>query len=70
MENKSSSIKHWFILGGLLLITLVIYAILKRTELLHLSVGTETYLSGLLGWGGIIFIVIGITKAFSCRYRK
>lgn len=53
----------YFVIGIIFLALLVFFAILQNVGILFLSWGNQSLISAILGWGGIILIIIGILKA-------
>ncbi len=53
----------YFVVGLFLLGTLILMVGLTKVGFLRLSVGGESLVSAVFGWGGIILTVMGIIRA-------
>lgn len=70
MQNNKKSSKSWFILGGVFYIILLILMYLQKIGTLEISYGSETLIAAIFGFGGTLFIVIGIIKFVINLFRK
>lgn len=70
MEPKKSSAKYWLILGAVCILLLFVFAYIGKYTSIRFSLGLETLASAVLGWGGAIFLIVGIVKAVKEKFRK
>lgn len=70
MENNKKSSKSWLILGVVFYVILIILLYLQRIGILEISYGAETLIAAIFGFGGALFIVIGIIKFVINLFRK
>ncbi len=69
MENKKTA-KSWLILGAVFIVILFIAAYLINSEILDVSYGAYTLISAIFGFGGTLFLLIGIIKLIIEKFRK
>lgn len=69
MENKKTA-KSWLILGAAFIIILFIAAYLINSKILDVSYGTYTLISAIFGFGGALFLIVGIVKFIIEKFRK
>lgn len=69
MENKKTA-KSWLILGAVFIVILFIAAYLINSKILDVSYGAYTLISAIFGFGGTLFLLIGIIKLIIEKFRK
>jgi hypothetical protein len=69
MNNKKTA-KSWLILGVVFIIILFIVAFLINSKILIVSYGASTLISAVFGFGGAIFMFVGIVKFLIEKFRK
>lgn len=60
----------WLILGAIFIIILFVLVGLMKTNVLYLSGGASGLAFVIFGFGGAIFLIIGIIKSIVERLRK
>jgi len=69
MEKHKTS-KSWLILGVIFIVILFIISYLLNKEIILLSYGAKTLISAIFGFGGVLFLVVGVIKAVIERVRQ
>ncbi len=69
MENKKTA-KSWLILGAVFIIILFIAAYLINSKIVEVSYGAHTLISAIFGFGGALFLLVGIIKFIIEKVRK
>lgn len=62
--NTKKTAKSWLILGVVLIALLFVYAGLTSSGIITGSAGTESLVSAICGFAGILFLIIGTIKWF------
>lgn len=68
-QNHKSS-KSWLILGAVCIVILFVAAFLMNKEILDVSYGAQTLISAIFGFGGTVFLLIGVIKFVVEKVRK
>lgn len=69
MKNKKTA-KSWLILGVIFIAILFIAGYLIDSKILDVSYGAYTLISAIFGFGGTLFLLIGIVKFIIEKVRK
>lgn len=71
MQNTNKSSKSWIILGIVFWAILLIALYLEdKAQVIEISGGAETLLGAIFGFGGTLFILIGIIKFIINLFKK
>ncbi len=69
MQNTKTS-KSWLILGAVFIVILFLFAFMIKTGTFVPSGVVYVLISAVFGFGGVLFLLIGIIKAIIERVRK
>ena len=70
MYYEKNSSKSWFILGLVFLVLLFSLTLLNDVGILYVSYGAEILISAVFGFGGTLFLLIGIIKLIISKIKK
>jgi hypothetical protein len=70
MQNTKKSSKSWFVLGIVFYVILLVAVYLQGSSIIKMSYGAEMLLAAIFGFGGTLFIVIGIVKFVINLFKK
>lgn len=71
MENNKKSSRSWIVLGVIFYgIVFLDYLIEDYAKIDILTMGAEALLIAVFGFGGTLFILIGIVKIIIQKYKK
>jgi len=68
--SKKSSAKSWLTLGFVFIVILFIVGYLINSGILEVSYGAYTLISAIFGFGGALFLFIGIIKFIVGKFKK
>jgi hypothetical protein len=70
MDQKKSSAQSWLILGAVFILLLFVYAYIGKYTSLRFSRGVDSLVSAVFGFGGAVFLLVGIVKAIIGHFKK
>ncbi len=67
---KKNTSKQWLVLGLVFVLILFIFAYLINSKILYVSGGAYDLISAVFGFGGFLFIIIGVVKLMIGKLRE